>query len=129
MRKKLRDRQEGFTLVEMLAVLVIIAVLAAVSVPSMSGFIKDAQKKSHTLQARAVFVAAQSVVTEFATEDTLPVDLKERIVELVEDNSVKVETIGEIEVDMDHHKVTSIEFTPPGGKKITIDSDGVTYEK
>lgn len=49
MMKKVKQNEDGFTLVEMLAVLVIIAVLAAVAVPSMTGFIKDAQKKSHTV--------------------------------------------------------------------------------
>ena len=60
---RVKRNEDGFTLVEMLAVLVIIAVLAAVAVPSMSGFIKDAQKKSYTVQARAVLVEAQTVAT------------------------------------------------------------------
>lgn len=120
--------QEGFTLVEMLAVLVILAVLAAVSVPAMTGFIADAKQKSHLVQARAVLVAAQAVATEYSAGDGLPEDFKEQIVELVSDNSISAAQIGEILVDPDTHKVTSIEYTPDGGGKITINSDGVTLE-
>lgn len=127
--KKVKQNKGGFTLVEMLAVLVIIAVLAAAAVPSMSGFIKDAQKKSYTVQARAVLVAAQTVATEYTQIDGEPDDMRKQIVELIGDNYITEDTIGEIVIDPDTGKVLSIEYTPKGGKKITIDSDGVTYEE
>lgn len=127
--KRTKRNEDGFTLVEMLAVLVIIAVLAAVAVPSMSGFIKDAQKKSYTVQARAVLVAAQTVVTENSYREGEPDELKKRIVELISDNYITESEIGDIAIDPDTKKVLSIEYTPKGGKKITIDSDGVTYEE
>ena len=57
--KHIREDRNGFTLVEVLAVLVIIAILAAVAIPTMSGFISDARKKSYTSQARNVYVAAR----------------------------------------------------------------------
>lgn len=126
---KVKRNEDGFTLVEMLAVLVIIAVLAAVAVPSMSGFIKDAQKKSYTVQARAVLVAAQTVATENSYRDGEPEELKKRIVDLISDNYITEDEIGDIVIDPDTNKVISIEYTPDGGKKITIDSDGVTYEE
>lgn len=128
MMKKVKQNEDGFTLVEMLAVLVIIAVLAAVAVPSMTGFIKDAQKKSHTVQARAVLVAAQTVATEYTQRDGEPDNLKKEIVELIGDNYITEDEIGDIEIDVDTRKVLSIEYTPKGGKKITINSEGVTYE-
>ena len=62
--KHIREDRNGFTLVEVLAVLVIIAILAAVAIPTMSGFISDARKKSYTSQARNVYVAAQAAALE-----------------------------------------------------------------
>ena len=62
--KHIREDRNGFTLVEVLAVLVIIAILAAVAIPTMSGFISDARKKSYTSQARNVYVAAQAAALD-----------------------------------------------------------------
>ena len=71
---KRQKKRDGFTLVEMLAVLVIMALLAAVAIPSMTGFIQDTRKKSETAEARLVYIAAQSAVSEYAaiSNETLP---------------------------------------------------------
>lgn len=61
---KLRKSRKGFTLVEIIVVLVILAILAAFTIPAMLGFVQDARKKAYLAEAREVYVAAQSTVTE-----------------------------------------------------------------
>ncbi|WP_028828614.1 prepilin-type N-terminal cleavage/methylation domain-containing protein [Proteocatella sphenisci] len=64
LKNNLKKNKKGFTLVEIIVVLVILAVLAAASIPTMIGFVEDAKGKSEIANARAAYVAAQSVVTE-----------------------------------------------------------------
>lgn len=73
LKNKLKNNKKGFTLVEIIVVLVILAVLAAASIPTMIGFVEDAKGKSEIANARAAYVAAQSVVTEeYAKAGTTP---------------------------------------------------------
>lgn len=59
-----------FTLVEIIVVLVILAILAAFTIPTMLGFVNDARGKAMIAEAREVYVAAQSTATEYgATTD------------------------------------------------------------
>lgn len=51
----------GFTLVELIVVLVILAILAAFTIPAMLGFVEDARGKAAIAEAREVYVAAQAV--------------------------------------------------------------------
>lgn len=68
--KKYIGKEKGFTLVEIIVVLVILAILAAFSIPSMLGFVNDAKGKAYIAEAREVYVAAQAVATEYiATTD------------------------------------------------------------
>lgn len=69
---KLRKKSEGFTLVELIVVLIILAILAAFTIPAMLGFVNEARDKAFIAQAREVYVAAQSVATEQAV--TNPAD-------------------------------------------------------
>lgn len=64
------NRKKGFTMVEIIIVLVIIAILAAAIMPSMLGFVSEARGKAHSAEARVVYVAAQSVATEQCAIDT-----------------------------------------------------------
>ena len=57
-------RKKGFTLVEIIVVLVILAILAAAAIPTMLGFVEDARGKSEIANARAAYVAAQTIATE-----------------------------------------------------------------
>ncbi|UYO63060.1 prepilin-type N-terminal cleavage/methylation domain-containing protein [Acetobacterium wieringae] len=63
-KKQIRKAQ-GFTLVEIIVVLVVLAILAAFTIPTMLGFVADAKGKAYIAEAREVYVAAQAVATEY----------------------------------------------------------------
>ena len=55
---------KGFTLVELIVVLVILAILAAFTIPAMLGFVEDARSKKSITMTREVYTAAQSAAAE-----------------------------------------------------------------
>lgn len=61
--KKLLNKK-GMTLVEVIVVLVILAILAAVLVPSMVGWIDKAKDSAVNAEARAAYLAAQTLASE-----------------------------------------------------------------
>ncbi|MHB1315053.1 MAG: prepilin-type N-terminal cleavage/methylation domain-containing protein [Christensenellales bacterium] len=56
--KKIRKNKKGFTLVEIIIVIAIIAILAAILIPTMSGYITAAEDQQYIANARAAYVAA-----------------------------------------------------------------------
>lgn len=62
---RMRKKDKGFTLVEIIVVLVILAILAAFTIPTMLGFVDDAKGKALIAEARTVYVAAQAIATEY----------------------------------------------------------------
>lgn len=56
--------KKGFTLVEIIVVLVILALLSAVAIPSMTGFVNDAHEKGAYTDLREIAVAAQCSYNE-----------------------------------------------------------------
>lgn len=66
MKKTTRSRMDdkGFTLVEMIVVLVIIAVLASAIVPSLTGYINRANKEKAVSETRSLVMAAQTVISD-----------------------------------------------------------------
>lgn len=72
--KALKNKR-GFTLIEMIVVLVILAILVAAMIPSMLGFVEDSRAKAMAAEARTAYVAAQAVSSEEYASGTVDNDI------------------------------------------------------
>ena len=57
--KKLLKNQKGLTLVELLAVIVILGIIAAIAVPAIANIIDNSRKDAHVANAEALYDAAR----------------------------------------------------------------------
>lgn len=75
MRERL-DKDEGFTLIELMVVVLIIAILIAIAIPSFLGFRRNAQDRSAQSDVRNVLLAEQAYYTEWEAYTTTAADLQ-----------------------------------------------------
>lgn len=60
MKKLLKKKSKGFTLVELIVVIAILVILAAILIPTMTGVINDAKEAAGNANARTVYSAAMA---------------------------------------------------------------------
>ncbi len=65
--KRLFKNQKGFTLVELLAVIVILGIIAAIAIPSIGAIIDNSKKDAHIANAEMLVSAARLAI---ASNDT-----------------------------------------------------------
>lgn len=77
MRKKIRElmnKEEGFTLVELLAVIVILGIIVAIAVPAVGGVIDNAKGNANDAQTELVKDAARLYFTDKPGETSVTVE-------------------------------------------------------
>lgn len=76
MRKRLealKNDQKGFTLVELIVVLVILAIMAALLVPALLGYVDKAREGKYLEEARSIYTAIQAVQDEKYAANAEPI--------------------------------------------------------
>ncbi len=68
--KRKTNKDKGFTLVELIVVLVILAILAAILVPALLGYIDRAREKQYVLNAKSALTATQAELSSIYGEDS-----------------------------------------------------------
>ncbi len=64
LKHKLMNNSKGFTLMEVIIVIAIIAILMSIAIPSITGYMESAKEVSDMSTARSVLIAAQAGVIE-----------------------------------------------------------------
>ena len=123
MLKNLKEKKGGFTLVELIVVLVILAILAAILVPTLIGYINQANSEKDYATAQTVRVAAQ------AEADQLYADNNNTVPDVSDINgkSDKIRELAGVGTEVDKINVTAL-GTNNNITAMTVDINGHTYK-
>lgn len=121
------QRKRGFTLIELVVVLAVLAIIMAIAVPMFSGVREQAKVDSDMATMASIAKLAEF---EYVRQDLTSKDVKEltnpTVQKLVEDNFAEDEFFQSN--DLKTKKVEDIDVAFSGKGKVTsIDIDGVSY--
>lgn len=74
--KTLKNNKKGFTLIEIIVVLIIMGILLAIAVPAILGYVGQAKDAQYLAEARGGYVAAQTITAKSAAKSEKDADGK-----------------------------------------------------
>lgn len=122
----IKDKR-GVSYIEIVVCLIVMVLIAAFTIPTMLGFVKDVQSKAHVAEARTCYLAAQTIATEMFASGSKDADI---VTSLVVTNTEFADLIGPetaedatVSASVTGGKVTSVSLTKDG-TKVTITPGG-----
>lgn len=121
MLKRFIHNEKGLTLIELLAVIVILGIIAAIAIPSIGGLIDNSKKDAHVANAQQMINAAKIAVT--ADKDLIPANGKYTVLPLAYlENKGYLETVKDPDGDAGTYKKAPDSYN---GKPITNQDDDI----
>lgn len=123
--KRKTNKDKGFTLVELIVVLVILAILAAILVPALLGYIDRAKEKQYVLNAKSALTATQAEFSSLYGEGAALVDdngkfVRSAIVEKTADTPNGTEFYVLLCEDKEDNDGNSLGATPTNHDRYTV---------
>ena len=89
----MKKKEQGFTLIEIIVVLLIVGILLAITIPSIMGYVSKAKDAQLLTEARSVLLAAKTKGTQLCANNELS-SLDKYIDEIMEESQVDGELIS-----------------------------------
>lgn len=118
--KNLKKNKKGFTLIEIIVVLVIMGILIAIAVPSVLGYVNKAKDQKYLAEARGYYIGAQGIVTSKNGKDeaVTTADLYAAKVEadagIVKTESNITASVCDVTTDVGKAKITECKYAVKG---------------
>ncbi|SER67341.1 prepilin-type N-terminal cleavage/methylation domain-containing protein [Salisediminibacterium halotolerans] len=140
MKKRLQQmkNQKGLTLVELLAVIVILGIIAAIAVPAIGNIIDNAREDAHESNAESLYNAARLAVTsENETDETTFSGVSNGDEDNLVDNGYLDSYMIDPESDNEEYGTAEVTYDPDGDGdsmsqykiSLTTDDETIIYEE
>ncbi len=129
-----KQAKKGFTIVELVIVIAVIAILAAVLIPTFTGVVKDAKESAALADAKNAYtsyIAEAAEDGEYETDVVIAVKASdtETIYYEVTGGALNVTPLSEKETDFSGYKILWSDTKDTGGKYTANNANVVIYEE